>query len=407
VEAIVRLDHQLLAVESEHEVNVMLELAAPAAEAAAKRPPLNLALVLDRSGSMAGEKLWYAKRAVSWLLTRLEPTDRVAIVAFDDDALLAAPLAPAELGLATDAVGEIGPGNMTNLSGGWLKGIEELRRAPEDEPRKLIVLSDGMANVGITKPGALVSLAGSVANEGIGTTTIGYGADFDEDLLTALADAGGGNAHYAKTAESAPAIFAQEFDGLTRLVAQNVSVEILPAAEVEVLTVLNDYPQLPVPGGVQIALGDAYAGETRRVVLSLHIPELAELGVAKVADLVVRYVSVGDGVNEHVLTVPVAVNLVSSDEAAASAPDLAVTEQVHLLRAARARDEAVRLADAGDFEGAQTVAMQADAELRGAGLNPEADAFDAKRLLPPNYGPRARKQLRYESQLRRRRRDSR
>jgi Ca-activated chloride channel family protein len=129
VEAIVRLDHQLLAVESEHEVNVMLELAAPEAPAGA-RPPLNLALVLDRSGSMAGEKLWYAKRAVSWLLSRLEPTDKVALVAFDDEALLAAPLATAEMGLAADAIGGVGPGGMTNLSGGWLKGIEELRRAP-------------------------------------------------------------------------------------------------------------------------------------------------------------------------------------------------------------------------------------------------------------------------------------
>lgn len=404
MEAIVRLDHQLLAVESEHEVNVMLELAAPAAPSA-KRPPLNLALVLDRSGSMAGEKLWYAKRAVSWLLSRLEPTDKIALVAFDDDALLAAPLAPAELGLAANAIGGISPGNMTNLSGGWLKGVEELRRAPEDEPRKLIVLSDGMANVGITQSGALVSLAGGVANDGIGTTTIGYGADFDEDLLTALADAGRGNAHYAETAESAPAIFAQEFDGLTRLVAQNVSVEILPAAEVEVLTVLNDYPQLPVPGGVQVALGDAYAGESRRVVLSLHTPELTELGVAKVADLVVRYVSVGDEVNEHVLTVPVAVNLVSSDEAAATAPDLEVTEEVHLLRAARARDAAVQLADAGDFEAAQRVAMQADEELRSAGLDAEADTLAAERLLPHNYGPQARKQLRYESNVRRRRRN--
>jgi hypothetical protein len=119
----------------------------------------------------------------------------------------------------------------------------------------------------------------------------------------------------------------------------------------------------------------------------------------------VRYVSVGDEVSEHVLTVPVAVNLVSSDEAAAAAPDLEVTEEVHLLRAARARDAAVQLADAGDFEAAQSVAMQADAELRSAGLDAEADALAAERLLPHNYSPQARKQLRYESNLRRRRRN--
>ena len=401
MEAIVRLDHQLLAVESEQEVNVMLELAAPEVEGTA-RPPLNLALVLDRSGSMAGPKLWYAKRAVAWLLSRLQPTDRVALVAFDDEALLAAPLAPAEMGLATAALPTIDSGNMTNLSGGWLKGLEELRRAPEDEPRKLIVLSDGMANVGITEHGALVSLASGAASDRIGTTTIGYGEDFDEELLTAMADAGGGNAHYAETAESAPAIFAKELEGLTQLVAQNVSVEIRPAEHVEVLTVLNEYPQVPVPGGVQVALGDAYAGERRRIVLTLHIPELAELGVAKVADLVVRYVSVGEKVSEHTLTVPVAVNLVSSDEAAAAAPDLEVTEEVHVLRAAQARIDAVRLADAGDFDAAHALLSTTQENLRARGFHAEADALDAGLVAPASYNGPNRKQLWYESQQRRR-----
>ena len=85
--------------------------------------------------------------------------------------------------------------------------------------------------------------------------------DFDEELLTSMADAGGGNAHYAETADAAPAIFSRELDGLTQVAAQNVSVEIRPNAHVQVLGILNDYPSTPVPGGVQIALGDAYAGE--------------------------------------------------------------------------------------------------------------------------------------------------
>jgi Ca-activated chloride channel homolog len=101
-------------------------------------------------------------------------------------------------------------------------------------------------------------------------------------------------------------------------VAQNVSVEIRPSPDVEILSVLNDYPAVTVDGGVQLALGDAYAGERRRVVLALHLPHLAALGPVRVADLVVRYVAVGEEVAEHTLTVPVAVNLVSADEAAAA-----------------------------------------------------------------------------------------
>lgn len=404
--ATVRLDHQLLAVEAEHDVHVMLELTAPEAEPA-ERPPLNLALVLDRSGSMGGAKLAYAKRSAAWLLSRLRDTDRVAFVDFDDRVRLLAPLAPVGGGAQAQALGHVRPGGSTNLSGGWLKGVEELRRAPDGEPRKLLLLTDGQANVGITDPAQLVGLAGSAAGDGVGTTTIGYGDDFDEDLLTAMADAGRGNAHYAPTADAAPAIFAQEVEGLTSLVAQNLSVEVRPSAEVEVLSVLNEYPQVPVSGGVQIALGDAYAGERRRVVLALHVPRVAELGVARIAELVVRYVAVGEEVAEHTLTVPVAVNLVYADEAAAAAPDLEVREEVLVLQAARARDEAVQLADAGEYDAAQRLLGETGARLRAAGIHAEADALDPGLVAPAAYADDTRKRLHYEAHLRRRRRQKR
>lgn len=402
MEANVRLDHQLLAVEGEHDVHVMLELRAPDA-APSRRPPLNIALVLDRSGSMSGEKLEYAKRCAAWLIGRLQPTDRLALVDFDDEVRLLAPLHTVGGRPLAAAITQILAGGSTNLSGGWLKGVEELRRAPADEPRKVLLLTDGQANVGITEPGPLVSLAAGAFGSGIGTTTIGYGSDFDEDLLGAMADAAGGNAHYAPTADAAPTIFAAEFDGLTRLVAQNVSVEIRPEAQVEVLAVLNEYPQVPVPGGVQVQLGDAYAGDARRVVLALHVPTLQELGVVGIAELVVRYVTVGDEVAEHTTTVPVAVNLVSADEAAASSPDLAVTEEVLILKAARARDEAIRLADAGRFDDAQRLFKTTAAQLRRAGLDSEADELDAKRL-GAGYDAAERKRLYFESTMRRRRR---
>ena len=81
-----------------------------------------------------------------------------------------------------------------------------------------------------------------------GTTTIGFGEDFDEDLLTAMADAGRGNAHYAQTPDAAPAIFAEEFEGLLALVAQNVSAKIRMSEDVALLGILNEFPQVAVPG---------------------------------------------------------------------------------------------------------------------------------------------------------------
>ena len=256
-----------------------------------------------------------------------------------------------------------------------MKGLEQLRPAPADGVRKILLLTDGIANVGITDAGTLSQLAATAAGERIGTTTIGIGSDFDEELLTRMADAGGGNAHYAETADAAPAIFTRELDGLTQIAAQNVSIEIRPCAEVQVLGILNEYPHIAVPGGVQVALGDAYAGEKRRVVFELHVPHLAALGPAPVAEIVLRYVSVGAKVEQHEVTIPLAVNLVSADEAAASAPDLEVREEVLVLKAARARDEAIRLADAGEHEQAKRLMSMTESQLRHAGMSEEADAL--------------------------------
>lgn len=402
--AAVKLDQQLLAVEGEHDVHAMLELSLPEAAEGATRPPLRLALVLDRSGSMSGDKLAVAQRCAAWLVSRLRPADELALISYDDEVRLLAPLAPVQEAPLRNAIAGLRPGGSTNLSGGWLRGLEQLR----GEGGKVLLLTDGVANAGITDPSSLAELARSAAREGVGTTTIGFGADFDEQLLTALADAGGGNAHWAASPDDAPALFARELEGLASVAAQNVSVELRPGPHVEILGVLNDYPQVPVPGGVQLELGDAYAGETRRVVFAFHVPHLAALGPVSVAEVVVRYVSIGDGIAHHEVTLPVVANAVSAAEAAAVGPDPAVREEVLVLQAARTRDEAIRLADAGENAAAMRLVTAQSAELRLAGLEQEANALDENlaRLEARVYAsdPASRKRLHFESHERKRRR---
>ena len=411
MKASVRLEHQLVAVEDSRDINCMLELLAPPAPSQTERRPLAVALVIDRSGSMAGRKLEVTKACASFLVDRLAADGQLAIVTYDDQVQLRAVLAAVgpNRGSLHQVIAGISPGGQTNLSGGWLKGIETLSAVDETTTRRVLLLTDGQANIGITDATQLAVMAGASAGDGIGTTTIGFGDGFDEDLLSGLADAGRGGAHFAETPDDAPGIFAQEFADLVTLVGQNVSVEIRPAWEdVAVLHVLNQFPQVPVAGGVQIQLGDAYGDERRRVVFSLHVPTLGEMGVKTVAEVIVRYVSVGATIEAHTLTLPITVNLVSADEAAAQTADAEVTEEVVVLLSARAQEEARTLADRGDFEGAKERLSSAAAELRKTAegsaradeLLARAETFTARSIdLDPMTYMIERKKMTYENRL--------
>jgi hypothetical protein len=184
-----------------------------------------------------------------------------------------------------------------------------------------------------------------------------------------------------------------------------------------VLGVLNDYPATPVPGGVQLALGDAYGDEVRRVVFELHLPSVAALGLAKIGEVVVRHVAVGAEVALHEVTVPLMVNVVTPDEASGANPDHAVVEEVLILRAARIRDEARDLAGRGEFDASRALLSDtakrlrdhAAGSVRAAELRLEAETLEraadwmggSDPMAPPS--PSMLKRMHYDSHLARRR----
>ncbi len=176
-------------------LSLVVRFGADGALDSAARRRLNLSLVLDRSGSMAGAPLKQAIRAAQSLVGQLADDDRLSVVIYDDNAetLLAPDLAKEKAAIQA-LLGRVGAGGCTNLSGGWLEGCKHVKKhASSEYVNRVLLLTDGQANVGVTDPAVLIKTARQKSEEGVITTTLGFGSGFNEDLLIGMARAAEGN----------------------------------------------------------------------------------------------------------------------------------------------------------------------------------------------------------------------
>jgi Ca-activated chloride channel family protein len=315
-----------------------------------RRAPINVALVLDRSGSMSGPPLEAAKEAAVRFASFLGPQDRISVVAFDDSVETVFGPAPAGDPAAEVAIERLHSRGSTNLSGGWLQGRRLAERGLVDGTNRVVLLTDGQANVGVVEPAKLVGLAQNGAARRVSTTCIGFGEHFNEDLLEPMARSGGGNYWYVESDDQMAGIFEGEIEGLVALAAQNVEVEVrLTHPGVAGVSFLQSYPVQQLPdGGWKVALHDLYATSPRALGLVFHVEDVRELGKVQLGEVSIEADMVCEtGIEHRVTVMPVFANLDGEDRV-----EPAVEQTFLRFQAARAREEAVRRADEGDFNAA-------------------------------------------------------
>jgi Ca-activated chloride channel family protein len=352
-------DHEVVLKGSPQEVVVKIDLSAIAGRKKERRTPLNLAVVLDKSGSMTGAKLEKTKQAAMQLVDRLAPNDIFSLVVFSDEARV---LVSAQKVEDKDALREkiqsIRADGSTALYSGVKLGADQIQEYLSSKRiNRVILLSDGLANVGPSSPRDLRRLGSQLSEHGISVTTIGVGDDYNEDLMAALAEASDANYYYVKDTEKLPEIFAKELGEMLAVAARDVRIEIICPDGVRPLGFIGRSERFENQKA-SVSLSQFTTGQNRYLLLRCLVngskPEVARVKVNYTDELNGGTVEVADDVAK--------IRFTEDRDAADKSVNGAVVAQKEIMLTAVAKDEAMAQADAGNYkQAAQILAAQGGA----------------------------------------------
>ncbi len=338
----------------------------PKHEHAGRRVPLNLALVIDKSGSMAREgKMKNVKQAALGMINRLRPGDRFSLIAYDNDAQILIPSEAMEgLYRARSLIKSLQAGGGTNLEAGLSEGIRQVRRYySPDNINRVLLLSDGMANQGITSPGIISGRVYKQAERGISLSTFGVGLDFNEDLMAVLSESGRGMYYFIDHAENIQTILDKEFSSVEHLAAADIKITIELGAGLEIDKIFANNYQIQ-GNTINVRAGDLAAGELRRMQVRLRLPRLTA-GEHRVGKVRMSYQLPGD---KRIITATQDLRLTYLQDQTAihQKRDQGVTERSFVFEAHTARSKAAAAVDQGDMASARMILDKAKRQLNAA-----------------------------------------
>jgi Ca-activated chloride channel homolog len=355
-------DRRLVVAGKEQEVVVKIDVNSEA-EARPNRLPLNIAVVIDHSGSMAGAKIEKTKQAAMQLIDQLTTQDTLALVEFDDTVEVLFPTQHVVDREALKAqVQRIEPGGSTALYAGVEAGGKQLLKIDSRTERinRVILLSDGLANVGPSSTAALKGLGRSLSRQGVSVTTIGVGDDYNEDLMAGLAEASDANYYYVQDAEKLPEIFAKELGGLQTVTARNVQVVITCAVGVEPMDVIGR-PEKFADRKTVVEFGPFASGQKRYLFLRCRVKAPDAVTQLDLASVRVTYRDEINGSEEATIEQNVRIGVTTDEQEVADGINQTVAAERELQLNALAKDQAMAAADAGKNRDAAT-SLRANAQ---------------------------------------------
>lgn len=341
----------------------------------AVRRPVDLAVVMDTSGSMSARgKIDQARRAAKLIASRMHAGDTYSLVVFNDDATVVVPataIGPAgadptggivDVGVIHRAIDRIYEGGGTNLFAGMDRGAREVRTSiREGAIGRVVLLSDGNANVGVTDPGALDRFAQDLSSQGVTLSAIGLGLDYNEDVLARLADVGGGTYDFVDDATELEQVFADELERTASVVARGTRVHLSLPPGVDPVEVIG-WDAARSGDGWDVFLGDVYSGDTKKIVTRVRVKGDA-LGEKRIARVTADYTDVIDA-SEAVAVADAYATVTAHDAVVDASVDKARAVDASRALGSWYLDRSTRAYERGDRARSRELAVKASAILR-------------------------------------------